>query len=56
MYLIQHFVPLMSMTFRPPIGSALPVLESLAKEGNKYDFIYVDCQKSEYCDYFKVTI
>ncbi|PIK39149.1 SAM-dependent methlyltransferase [Apostichopus japonicus] len=37
-------------------GSALPVLESLAKEGNKYDFIYVDCQKSEYCDYFKIIM
>lgn len=37
-------------------GSAITVLESLAKEGNKYDFIYVDCHKPDYCEYFKIIM
>lgn len=37
-------------------GDAILVLKSLAKEGKAYDFIYIDCTKAEYSDYYKVLL
>jgi len=44
----------------PKIGSAIVVLEDLADEINKnkrkqYDFVFIDANKKEYLDYFKLV-
>lgn len=35
-------------------GKAIEVLKSLAKEGQQYDLIYIDCIKDEYLEYYQV--
>ncbi|KAJ8021131.1 Caffeoyl-CoA O-methyltransferase [Holothuria leucospilota] len=37
-------------------GEAISVLQSLAREGNQFDFIYIDCVKEEYYDYYKIIM
>jgi predicted O-methyltransferase YrrM len=39
------------VTFK--LGEALPVLEELLRQGQKFDFIFLDAQKAEYIDYFR---
>jgi caffeoyl-CoA O-methyltransferase len=38
------------------IGDAIEVMEKLAEEGNKYDFIFIDADKISYPKYFELAI
>jgi predicted O-methyltransferase YrrM len=31
-------------------------LTELAKKGEKYDFVFIDADKVDYCDYFNVSL
>lgn len=37
-------------------GKAIDVLKSLAKEGQQFDMIYVDCIKTEYLEYYQIIM
>lgn len=38
------------------LGNALETLASLAAEGRRYDFVYIDANKREYIEYYKLII
>ncbi len=38
------------------IGDALEVMEDLARDGNKYDFIFIDADKISYPKYFELAL
>lgn len=38
------------------LGNAIDTLESFAAEGRSYDLIYMDANKREYCEYYRLII
>lgn len=38
------------------IGDARETLKALASEGRQYDFVYIDANKREYCEYYELVM
>jgi len=38
------------------IGDAVDTLKSLAEKGREYDFVFMDANKRQYCDYFDLVL
>lgn len=39
----------------PKLGSAFDIMENLHKEGQEFDFVFMDANKSEYIKYFELA-